>query len=298
MSKRKWSQEDIEFLSKEYPHGNIKEISNCLVRSEAAIKLMAARIGISRDNATYHRGTRCHLLNTMSLEALYWVGFILADGHISDNRLVVAVAEIDKLHLAKLSSFLNCTLHRYKTTYQRLLTNEPCIQYRLAVKDIDNIGAFVDRWEIHQRKTYNPPSLCIFSGMTPIEQLAVLIGFIDGDGCIIQLKNRSSLNLIIKNHVSWFPFLNHFKELIITYFNIPSKMMVRIVNAGKQSELRISKNRLISRLLAFGEEMDLPMLRRKWNKILTQEAEQLLVHETLSHRGDPVRVENTQLQDL
>lgn len=41
-------------------------------------------------------------------EALYWVGFVLADGHftVSQKRFSITLATKDRCHLLKLASFL------------------------------------------------------------------------------------------------------------------------------------------------------------------------------------------------
>lgn len=47
-------------------------------------------------------------------ETYYWIGFILADGHISkNNRLVVTLSVKDKNHLIKLQKYLEIENMQY-----------------------------------------------------------------------------------------------------------------------------------------------------------------------------------------
>jgi transposase len=47
--------------------------------------------------------------DTLTPEALYWAGFLFADGCIYGNRLIVCLASVDVGHLEKLKLFLNST---------------------------------------------------------------------------------------------------------------------------------------------------------------------------------------------
>lgn len=263
MAGRRWSQVDDEMMKVEYQTGSTKTLADMLNRSVEAIRIRATILGLVKDNSVYRNGSTCHRLNEGSLEASYWGGFILADGHVSNSRLVVAVATRDGEHLLKLADFLNCCTTIGTTKY--VTPNGKLAEYRrLAVKDVDNIPEFVRKMDIHQQKTHNPPNLDIFLHMSETVMLSTIIGFIDGDGCRIKLKNRETINIVIKCHKSWFEILDYFREKILQFSGFTSKMKTRLVSDGKYAELRISSQNVIDFITTYAVQSGLPILERKW----------------------------------
>ena len=79
---RKWTPIENEYLIKNYSLGNPDKMCVDLDRTWVAIKIQARKLDLLRDLDTYKTTTLGNLLD-MSHDSLYWIGFILADGHIA-----------------------------------------------------------------------------------------------------------------------------------------------------------------------------------------------------------------------
>ena len=182
-----------------------------------------------------------------SLEAYYWLGFLLADGHFSKtNRLVVALQQSDRNHLEKMKTFLGVG----EVTIRESKLNPPVAQY--SVMDVGTLRFLKERFAIVSNKTISPPNLI---SLTPEELFAVSIGFIDGDGAIQFPTGRTDAQLAVKCHAAW-------KNTLEYIFKVP----VRINSAGyayfcitDNTKLREIKNKAI--------QLNLPIMDRKWSKI-------------------------------
>ena len=182
-----------------------------------------------------------------SLESYYWLGFLLADGHFSKNdRLVVKLQQTDKDHLEKLKTFLGVG----KVTIRLSKFNHRIAQY--SIMDVATIRVLKERFEIVSNKTVHPPNL---SNLTPEELFAVSIGFIDGDGSIQFQTGRTDVQLSVKCHANW-------RETLEYIFKTP----VRINNAG-YAYFCIADNTKLRELKNNAIQLNLPILRRKWDKI-------------------------------
>lgn len=187
---------------------------------------------------------KCNLSKLLleTLETYYWIGFILADGHISKStRLRVTLAKRDKNHLIKLQKFLNV---------QELQENT---QVSISGMDSKVIREFCNKFDIKSNKTYNPPNLSFIKNKDLL--FALSIGFIDGDGCIDNQTNRSDCKLRIKCHSSW---VNNLEFI----YNIKSK-----INNQGYAYINITNSILLKELKRKAIFLNLPILNRKWDKI-------------------------------
>lgn len=215
---------------------NLAEKNNGSCRSCATSKY-AKRIG------------DCKRLLNNSLESYYWIGFILADGHIQDNkRLVVGLSIKDVNHLKKLAEYLKITVKE---------DNEKCY---LAIMDTKSITILSKIFDIKSNKTENPPNIDIFSSLPDDVYNSLMCGFIDGDGSIRRLHKRKDFNIKIKCHSSWFAFL----ELFTKRLNVSTK--VKINKAG-YADLAWSNTKEIQDFKKIVLKYNLPLLSRKWETI-------------------------------
>ena len=174
-----------------------------------------------------------------SLISFYWLGFILADGHLTNKRLRVVLSNKDESHLFKLSQYLET-----KVKYESV-NNYPYID--LSNKTI--LSKIKEKYSISENKTTSPPNIYSISG----DRLKALsIGFIDGDGSIGNLHNRPDFNIRIKVHSSWKNILEYMYEYC--YIN----------NKG-YAQTTISDSSVIKKLKLFSINNKLPILPRKWN---------------------------------
>lgn len=180
-------------------------------------------------------------------ESYYWMGFILADGCLSDNRLTVELGEKDSFHLKRLGTYLE-----YVGSYGSK-------NKRLSCKNSDIVPLIKEKFDIHDEKSYNPPKT-IFK-FTDTQRLCMLIGFIDGDGNISHPNNKPNFFLRVKNHHSWEHILKEF-SLIIT----GSIDYVKINNQG-YAELQITDSVVLQNLKSKMLKLNIPYMERKWDII-------------------------------
>ena len=201
---------------------------------------------------------RTKKLNNLSVlledtpESYYWIGFLLADGHFSEKRIVVGLGEHDKDHLEKFAKYIN-----YGGKL-RIVKREPHNGVYLAAMDTEVVEKLREKFDIKSNKTYNPPKT--LSWVPEDLFLCLLAGIIDGDGCITNFHKRKDVFLRIKQHSSWLPILNEIGKFL-----------------GKEKQVKVDRNGyaellitgypfirdLKKRLMAY----NLPLLPRKWDKI-------------------------------
>jgi len=186
-------------------------------------------------------------LNEESYDAYYWLGFICADGHISNGvRLNVTLSLKDTNHLKKLAIFLGgCPIRIEK-------------QCSLAIMDSINIKKVVEKYSIVSNKTKNPINFDSVKGFR--NKIAFIAGFIDGDGCIGNLHNRKDFNLRVKCHSSWLEVLNKINKII------GGKNEAKINKQG-YALFSIGDSRKLKQLKRVILQLNLPILERKWKII-------------------------------
>jgi hypothetical protein len=187
-------------------------------------------------------------------ENFYWTGFILADGYITkSNRLKVRLALQDHTHLEKLGRFLDVSVNKYKD------------QTELIIQDKKIISEYKEKFEINNKKSYNPPSIDMFLKLEMEHLLSLIIGFIDGDGSITYQHGRSDTLLRIKNHSSWLDVLIMFSDVIMKASSItfpPPK-----INNQGYASLVCANLKILQFLKRHVSKHKLPVLERKWDKI-------------------------------
>jgi len=186
---------------------------------------------------------KCNLSKLLEETPLtyYWIGFLLADGHISNQtRLSVTLSLKDLEHLKKLQKFLQIENIRVEK------------QASISAMDSKIIRKFCKKFKINSNKTKYPPDLSFIKNKDLIE--ALKIGFIDGDGCIDNQTGRKDCKLRIKCYKSW---LNNLLSLFGNcYINNQGYAQTTITNSIILKEL---KNKALA--------LNLPILSRKWDKI-------------------------------
>ncbi len=126
------------------------------------------------------------------LSALYWLGFLLADGSVSHKPrwvITVRLARRDLSHLEMLQRFLGGRISHSRKSYPVLMVYSKILVLRLA-----ELG-------VVPRKTYNP--------VLPRDELvcaALLREIFDGDGCL-HINKGGRLQAAFCGHplfVNWF----------------------------------------------------------------------------------------------
>jgi hypothetical protein len=232
------------YLTVNYSKKSKDELINELKLSWSYIQKLAHLFGIKREFNESNKSFNLKKLLDGSNESLYWIGFIIADGHISKaNTIQINLHKKDYEHLNSLINYLDSKVSiRIKENIIRcVLTDVPSV---LSLKKMFN-------WS--SNKTKNPVEI---PNLTDDQLFSLIIGFIDGDGYI------NSKRLVVKCDKSWENILMRF----YTHLTGEKKKFNYVDNCSifyilKKNILRSIKNKSIS--------LNLPIMKRKWNKIDT-----------------------------
>lgn len=181
-------------------------------------------------------------------ESYYWMGFLLADGHFSAKGVMkITLASIDRSHLLKLKKFLHI-----KNMQEENNGKAVCIK----TMDTKLVPIITSKFDISNKKTYQPPNLSFIKDRDLL--MSLIIGYIDGDGCIAKKAKGFSLN--IHCHASWLKTIDSFVKAI----NPTSTARIRPDGYASAS---VSNNESLKELKRFAINKNLPILKRKWDKI-------------------------------
>ena len=257
-----WTKQEVDFVNQNYGEMKPGDIASKIGKTADAVKLKAASIGLAYSSEQLGRNLRkcdlSFLAQQHNLEALYWIGFILADGHITkDLRLQIKLSSKDEAHLQKLADRLSC-----KITKERPGT------VGISPKDTSSVKKIQEIYGVWERKTYNPPDIASWN-LSDEEFLAMFIGFIDGDGNIGHPTGRTDAHIRIKCHANWLRNLQFFSDVLHRTSGL-LQIDAKVNNAGYSSWI-ITNSQTIKWLKIFAIENRLPTMERKWNLIdLTQ----------------------------
>ena len=178
----KWTDEELIILRDNYPIGGADKVQKLLPnRSYKAILSMAAKHKINQwtYNENYFESIDCQ-------EKAYWLGFIWADGYITQSKgFGIELAIKDKVHLEKLQQDLESNIkirEREKESFGK--RNIFCVlelRNKKIVADLENIGLI-------SNKTYNLP----IPKISEKYYQDFIRGFFDGDGTyVLNTKNHN-----------------------------------------------------------------------------------------------------------
>ena len=188
-----------------------------------------------------------------TLNICYWAGFIAADGSVNTNSLRMCLSKKDKNHLLKLKEFIKYegVLYDYgiKTNIQLDIYDKQI------VKDLYNNFNI----KSHKSLTLEPPK-----DLTYDQELAFIIGYIDGDGVIgiNSFKKKDKTYKYLRLRIIGTPIFLKWVNKIFNKNNKP-----KIHNKSKIHIISFSNLKLIKKLNNFRLENKLPVLSRKWNKV-------------------------------
>ncbi len=205
-------------------------------------------------------------------EAYYWIGFIMADGCISEGykkglSLNLTLSRQDEKHFKKICNYLGVII-RYRNHKNGKKYPTLDIADDLVINDIKR------KFDIHLRKTYNPPNKLTIKNDDLFT--AFLIGFIDGDGHI-----RKNVNcLVVGCHYSWKNLLNEWFERLYKITNvigthrnikIPKVRKHKVPYKGKDrffAYIQTKNIEILKYLKDKAIQLKIPYLKRKWNNII------------------------------
>lgn len=254
---KKWSQKETKLLKEMYYDYEKEEILQTLKnRSWDSIKLKAEKLNLQRSH-DFSRKNQVKKLLEDTNESFYWIGFILADGHIGNNRLKISLSNKDEKHLKVFCKFI-------ENTYT--IDNNTC-QISTTAKDINKIPLIQNKFDIRNNKTYSPPNIKTYEKFDKKNLLSLIIGFIDGDGCISKQTGRKDSKLTIKCHSSWLQNIIWIENFIYDYFNFEKNKTLSKLNKQGYVNVNITNNKVLKQLKKEVLKLDIPFLERKWDII-------------------------------
>lgn len=265
MSKN-WTDEDLKFLKNNYSTMSEKNLANHLAISIGILRYKRMMLNLHRlkPRTSYKDITPERLLND-DLISFYWMGFILADGcFMEGNKFGINLSSKDQLHLERLAAFLNVpNIRTTKAIVKEILGNPVAPYDTVSIAFKSNIVPdIMKKFKLVYRKTYNPPNLseCDF---TMDQWVALIIGYIDGDGAIIYNKFYDVYYCKIKIHSSWKDNLQLFLDKVSAAANVGNHVKVRTTSNGL---IEVSmQHQIVQYLYKFCLEYQLPYLSRKWD---------------------------------
>lgn len=256
--KIKWTKEEDEMLMQVYHNSTDYLLQKSFpLRSLVAVKLRATKLMLSRGFKNVRKSNLSVLLEESPL-AYYWTGFILADGHISSKtwRLALALANKDKDVITKFGLFIKChNMFKVKKTQA----------VGIHAQDKSILPFYCKKFNIVSRKTYHPPTLDFITN--PDLLVSLIIGYIDGDGCIKKSFNRKDFQICLKAHGSWLPVYVFFENKIYQFAKVKKETQFSRLNTKGYCTLCFSNTTVSKFLKTEAIRLGLPIMSRKWNVI-------------------------------
>ena len=250
-----WSKKSEELLSSLYGRATNKELKTALPQfTRCAIIRRADKLKLVKIKYDRNRLSDLSILLSESLVSYYWIGFMLADGHFnSSGRFQVNIC--DEQHIKTFANYIKHTGKIHVKTFPDPSDKHKTL-YSLTCYDKEIVTAIRLKFDIQNTKTYNPPKN--YANFTEEQSMAILLGFIDGDGCI---KFGGSMTICC--HSSWKDIITYWYKIAYNYFDIErTTQEPKIGNTGYLiGSLSVS---VIKEFKKFAIKNKLPLLTRKW----------------------------------
>lgn len=212
-------------------------------------------------------------------EAYMRIGFIFADGYIEHGkykRLGLECSIKDEDYVKDFAAFIEAKTRRRTRVNQKLKCGE---MISFTIKGIAEIPKLIKKFDFKQKKTYNPPEKLNIKSNDLF--VSMFIGYVDGDGSIS--KNG---HLKIKCHYSWKKTLDKWVsriwkisgcEVVNDKMVIPKARIISEVDPrglfkrGSSAIINVYNPQFMMFLKSKIEELKLPVLKRKWDRIKSAE---------------------------
>ena len=260
----KWSILETNFLIENYYDKNkdflIENLNN---RTWSQIKDKARYLKIRKKS---RKLSEISILLEETPISYYWVGFLMADGSFTENRVALGMSNKDMDQLIKYKDFIKSSnkIHKMPHDY-----------YQIRSTDASNVRKLKNKFKITNRKTYEP---CDLNIQNKELLFSLIIGIIDGDGSISKNKNCKAYTLSISLHPSWLLNLDYIKKFLYNYFNEkcnskPAAIRERSINLSqddkdirkkyKIAEMYIGYRPLLIKMKKKAIRLKIPFMERK-----------------------------------
>lgn len=273
-----WSNRELNTLNCLYSNTPMNVLSKKLPkRSFSSIRRKAFELGLTKDISIYSHCSPQSNLSKLLIncpESFYWAGFITADGwfDFKKNSLGITLSKKDEHHLLKFAEYIQCkSIYYFKTKSRKISTGSitgPKDYISLRVTSKELIPQIIHKFDFKVKKTTNPPSHSVFSKFTDKELLSYLIGFIDGDGWMEVSKSCKSYRIGITSSKEWKEFLDFLLSKLETIYKLDIPKSLIRKDRPNQITTRIGKSEVILGLKKFISKNNLPVLERKWDKVV------------------------------
>ena len=280
---RPWTEEEVAFLINNINYMSNKELSVATKRTVLSIQHKIHELGISLESGERNKKYLVddYYFDKRSLESLYWIGFILADGCIQNNQVTFHLQHKDLHHLDML-----CRCVRFTGSPVESMTTKNRKRFksaRLSITSKIMVNTLGSVYNVTPRKTYTllPPDNL---GVNEIK--ALIIGFIDGDGCISYRSNQNKD--VVLSFLGTYNFLSFIKDFFDKEYPTTKKYAKLSRSRGSKTffTYHIQGNRALSILYDLSR-FDVPKLERKWIKILLkQNLENIIGYLPISEREE------------
>ena len=259
---RKWTEAECAYINENYIKFTAREMGIHLERHPEVIRTKMRSLKLVSPFLHNKNNTSKWLLDD-SLETFYWTGFLMADGNFkrygdSIIKLRCTLAAKDRPHLERLADKFKTRIH------DKISNGRP--QVELSVIDTKVIPAYVSKFNITTNKTYSPPSTEILRKFTDSQLLAMLVGFIDGDGCITTPRYKGKGNtIVLVSHISWLHNISLWNDVLYNNSGYDKTTLPYLSNGYVRATW--SNRMVLSYLKLFAIANNLPILNRKWDRI-------------------------------
>ena len=238
-------EKNINYLLENYSVKSKEEIIKDLNLSWSYIQKLACLNHIKKGkNESSNDWKFKNLIDYTDNISMYWIGFMIADGHIYSKRNIQINLSIkDKNHLLKIQEHIG-----------NISISLSDSQIRAIISDRKTIGLLSSDFKWISNKTKNPVEIPNYLSNDSL--FSLIIGFIDGDGSI----NKKG-HIFIKCDKSWRSNLEYF------YYILTGEKKSFNLTSDGLSIIYILKLKTLFEIKQKAQELDLPIMSRKWNRI-------------------------------
>jgi len=174
-----------------------------------------------------------------SSEKAYWVGFLAADGCVTEsNRVSIGLAQKDAERVESFKKFVG-------STHPLIITakNKKHFGVRWSARS-DKMVSDLSKYGIVSNKTF---TITFGEGIPEKYLSSYLLGFFDGDGCIFINKNRYPRIVFVGSYAAMDQLNNH----VANALNVSPKKIVKINRGSSVGQLTYSRTNEVKALIKY-----------------------------------------------
>lgn len=219
-------EEIVKTIEERFPEDNIylfEDISASFGMNIKAFRKMIKDMGIYEDFPDITRQMIKTIKNfdVLDEKSAYWIGYILADGCITDTRLMLECKITDIEILENFCDYLK--IRKSRISYGH--SNSSCCLGLSKSK----FSTFVDKYGIEKRKSFKENHLCQEIAENETLFFQYLRGYFDGDGTVHTQRGSQGISV-----VGDYSLLSEFKLYLEKY--IPNPLSIWLNENSRKSD--------------------------------------------------------------